>query len=84
LSENPHSTGRWNRCPKHEPYIEIEGSSEEAVKQTAEKLGLDYSKALFCSVDTLYARKYGLSEDYICNEIKRICFEEENPFVKEN
>jgi adenylate cyclase class 2 len=68
--------------PFLEPYVEIEGPNEGSVREVSDKLGFDYSKALFCSVDTLYSRKYGLTEDYICNEIKRICFDEENPFVK--
>jgi adenylate cyclase, class 2 len=66
--------------PFLEPYVEIEGPNEESVKEVAKKIGLEYNKALFCSVDTVYSKKYAISEEYICNEIKRICFDEENPF----
>jgi len=68
--------------PFLEPFIEIEGKSEESVKDMAEKLGFDYKDALFCSIDTLYSRKYNLSEDIINNQIPKIVFGMENPFVK--
>lgn len=34
----------WPRIP---PYIEIESDSEDKIKQAAESIGLDYSKAVF-------------------------------------
>lgn len=67
--------------PYLEPYVEVEGSSEESVKKVSESLGFDYSTALFCSVDTLYAKQYGISEELVNNKTPRITFEEENPFV---
>ena len=68
--------------PFLEPYVEIEGKSEEKVKQVAEKLGFEYAKALFCSVDTLYNKKYGVSEDIINNHTPEIIFSGKNPFIK--
>jgi len=68
--------------PYLEPYIEIEGKSEEVVKSTAEKLGLDYSKAMFCSADTIYSKKYNLPENVFNNEIPEIVFGKDNPFLK--
>ena len=68
--------------PFLEPFVEIEGESEESVKHIAEKLGFDYEKALFCSIDTLYSNKYNLSEDIINNQTPKIVFEMENPFVE--
>ncbi len=68
--------------PFLESYVEIEGKSEEEVKEVANKLGLDYLKARFCSVDTLYSEKYGISEDKINNHTPDILFDMENPFVK--
>jgi len=68
--------------PFLEPFVEIEGQSEAVVKEVAEKLGFDYSKAMFCSVDTVYARKYGVSEDFINNRVEKIFFDMENPFTK--
>ena len=68
--------------PFLEPFVEIEGKSEEEVRSVAVKLGFDYSKAKFCSVDTLYAEKYGISEDRINNHTPEILFGMENPFVK--
>lgn len=39
-------------------YIEIEGESEEAVRDVAEKLGLDWSVALHGGVDIIYGIKF--------------------------
>ena len=44
--------------PWVEPYIEIEGESEEAVRETASKLGLSWDDAKFGGVNTLYKEKY--------------------------
>lgn len=64
-----------------EPYVEVEGKSEEAVKQASEKLGFDYSKAIFNSVDKLYIQKYGVSEDVINNHTPEITFNGKKPFI---
>ena len=64
------------------PYVEVEGKSENEVRKTAEKLGFDYSKAKFCAVGTLYAEKYGITEDRVNNHTPEILFGMENPFVK--
>jgi adenylate cyclase class 2 len=66
--------------PFLEPYVEIEGKSEEAVKAVAQKLKFDYSKALFCSVDTLYAKQYNISEKRV-DQTPEIVFSGENPFL---
>lgn len=44
--------------PWIQPYIEIEGASEAAVKQTAAELGFDWADAVFGSVDVIYHRDY--------------------------
>ena len=68
--------------PFLEPFVEIEGGSEEAVKQVADKLGFDYQDALFCTVATLYGKKYNIPEDVINNNMPKIIFDMENPFIK--
>lgn len=68
--------------PFLEPLVEVEGRSEQAVKEVAEKLGFDYSKAMFCAVGTLYAKKYGVDENFINNHIPKINFEMQNPFLR--
>lgn len=65
--------------PFLEPYVEIEGESEAAVRAAAEKLGFDYSLAKFCSVAVLYAEKYNISAADVSNSIPRITFDK-NPF----
>ncbi len=68
--------------PFLEPFVEVEGSSEEEVKSASEKIGFNYGEALFCAVGTLYSKKYGLEEDIINNKTPRIVFDMENPFIK--
>lgn len=68
--------------PFLEPFVEVEGSDEAAVRAASEKVGFDYSAALFCSVDTLYARKYGFDEDVFNNQSDLVVFDMENPFIK--
>lgn len=67
--------------PFLEPFVEAEGTSEEAVKNVSERIGFEYDKALFCAVGKLYMMKYGIHPDHI-NKIDRIVFDMENPFVK--
>lgn len=68
--------------PFLEPFVEIEGKSEEEVKEAAKKFGFDYKKAKFCSVDTLYSEKYGFPEDRFNNHTPEVLFDMENPFLK--
>lgn len=67
--------------PFLEPCVEIEGKNEETVKKVSEKLGFNYSQALFCCITTLYQMKYGTSEEIINNQIPEIIFEGKNPFI---
>lgn len=66
--------------PFLEPLVEIEGNSEESVKSVSEKLGFDYNDARFCSADTFYSEKYGISKDRV-NNTPEILFNKENPFL---
>lgn len=67
--------------PFLEPFVEVEGNSEELVKVVSEKLGFDYSQAYFGAVDGLYEKKYGVSKDRINNQTSEIRFDGENPFL---
>ena len=67
--------------PFLEPFVEIEAKSEQAVKQATQKLGFDYEKAKFCSIDFLHAEKYNISTDVINNDIPKLIFDMENPFI---
>lgn len=68
--------------PFLEPFVEIEGHSEETVKKVSEKLGFDYSQAYFGTVGGIYSAKYGISTDIINNHTSEIIFKGKNPFVK--
>ena len=66
--------------PFLEPFVEIESDQESKVKDLSNKLGFDYSKAIFDSVDYQYSLKYNISRDQI-NQTKLIKFQGSNPFV---
>jgi adenylate cyclase class 2 len=72
--------------PFLEPFVEIEGQSEDAVRNVSEKLGFDYDSALFCTADKIYAKKYNMSAKTINNllgrEIPKLTFKMKNPFIK--
>lgn len=51
--------------PYLEPYVEIEGETEEVVKDTAALLQFDYSTAYFGSVDGFYSKKYDITEEQV-------------------
>jgi adenylate cyclase class 2 len=67
--------------PFLEPFVEVEGESESAVRAVSEKLGFDWMEAKFCAVDTLYSEKYGITTDRINNHTPEILFSMENPFL---
>ncbi len=67
--------------PFLEPYIEVEGKSEEKVKEVSKKLGFDYSQAIFGSVGKVLSLKYGIPEEIINNKFPKLIFGDENPFL---
>jgi adenylate cyclase class 2 len=66
--------------PFLEPFVEVEGKSEEEVRSVSKKIGFDYNKALFCAVGKIYQMKYGIHPDRI-NTTEKIVFDMENPFL---
>ena len=61
--------------PWLDPYIEIEGSSEEHVKELASKLGLSWDKAVFGDVMAAYRKQYPhLSEKDTVANIREVKF----------
>lgn len=68
--------------PFLEPFVEIEGKSEKEAKAVSKKLGFDYSKAWFCATGLIYSKKYNIPIEIIDNEISKITFNMENPFLK--
>lgn len=61
--------------PWVDPYIEIEGPSEEAIRNVAAELGFDWSDAKFGSVDTAYRFQYpGMTQTETVNSFAEIKF----------
>lgn len=67
--------------PFLEPFVEVEGKSEDEVRRVSELIGFDYAKAIFGTVDVLYKNKYNISKEFV-NQTSRIVFDGENPFPK--
>ena len=67
--------------PFLEPFIEIEGPSEDAVKNVANTLGCQWEDAIFDSVDAIYSSIYNISKDRVNNHTPKILFNMENPFL---
>ncbi len=65
--------------PFFEPFVEVEGTSEEDMKEASEKAGFDWSQALFCGVSKLFQKRYG--EHVHIREMPRLTFDMPNPFV---
>ncbi len=61
--------------------VEIEGVSAELVEEIAGRIGFKWEDALFCTVDKLYAKHYGIEPTYLNREVPRLIFEGANPFT---
>lgn len=59
--------------PALQPFLEIEGSHVALVRRTAQKIGLDFSQAVFGSVDLLYEKELGIPSQAI-NNLPEITF----------
>ena len=64
--------------PFYPPFVEIEGTSEEIVREASAKAGFDYGKALFCGVSKLFKTKYG--EHVNIRDMPELTFDMPNPF----
>ena len=67
--------------PFLEPFVEVEGKSENDVKDVLKKIGFDYSRALFSSALEFYETKYKISSEEF-HSIPKLIFNMENPFIK--
>lgn len=65
--------------PCTDAYSEIEASSEEQVKEIADKLGLNWEGKLLLALDDLCSKIYGISQEEALKKIKYVTFEN-NPF----
>ena len=65
--------------PFFNPFVEIEGTSEEVVEAASKKAGFDWSAALFCGVSRLYRMRYG--ENVHIREMPMLTFAMPNPFA---
>ncbi len=69
--------------PFLEPFVELEGKSENAVRRVSKKLGFDYKTAVFGATGKLISIKYGISENFINNTVPYLTFKGRNPYLKE-
>lgn len=46
--------------PGLNPFIEIEGSNENTVREVSQELGFDFEKAVFGSIDLVYEKELGI------------------------
>ena len=69
--------------PHLEPYVEIEGESENAVQGVAKKLGYEWKDAKFCGAGRIYEMVYGTHPDKLSKEKTiRLTFDDPNPFLE--
>jgi adenylate cyclase class 2 len=58
------------------PFIEIEGSSEQYVRDTAQILGFEWNEAVFGAVTQAYRKQYAdLPSDFIMDDVPEIKFD---------
>ena len=68
--------------PWIDPYIEIEAPTEEGVKDTSKKLGLDWSEAAFGDIMTAYRSQYpGTAPDDVVYNLPNIRFGDPLPDI---
>lgn len=51
--------------PGLEPFVEIEGKSEDVVRKVSEELGFDFTHAVFGSIDLVYEKELGIPAEII-------------------
>ncbi|GHO78393.1 hypothetical protein KSD_61640 [Ktedonobacter sp. SOSP1-85] len=64
--------------PFLEPFVEVEGPSEQTVRDACAHLQLPYEEAIFGSIDQLYARRYNISREVITRQISNLAFTEDS------
>jgi adenylate cyclase class 2 len=67
--------------PHLEPYIEIEGPSEESVKKAADELGFEWSSAVFGKVTELYQLQYPNGDADKLVTIPKLAFDQPLPQI---
>lgn len=67
--------------PGLETFSEIEAGSEQAVKDIALELGLNWEERIIVAAAEVYAKVYGMDIDEVLEKISYITFEE-NPFER--
>ena len=60
--------------PSLNPFVEVEGESEEVVKKVSSELGFDFEQAVFGSIDFVYEKELGISHETII-KLPEITFE---------
>lgn len=68
--------------PFLQPFIEVEGPSEQSVQGVCMRLLLPYQEAIFGSIDRLYALQYNISPEVITYAIPVLTFTGDNPLLR--
>lgn len=68
--------------PWVKPYIEVEGASEENVREVAKELGFDWNNAVFGSVEPVYYAEYDITQEEF-HTLDRITFDDPVPQLLE-
>ncbi len=63
------------------PFIEVEGASAKSVKKASADLGMDYSNALFGSIDRVYQAELGILP-HIFNKLPEVTFSTAQSLMK--
>jgi len=61
--------------PGLHPFLEVEGKTEESVKEAVQKLALDYTQAKFCEVSFVYEYELGIPPEIMKDKTPIITFE---------
>ena len=64
--------------PFYNPFVEVEATSEETVRDISIKAGFEWNSALFCGVSKLFKMKYG--EHVNIRDMPKLIFNMPNPF----
>jgi adenylate cyclase class 2 len=67
--------------PHLEPLVEVEGISEDHVRDVSTTLGFAWESAYFCAINFLYAKHYDIDSKVVSRDVPSLMFDQTNPFL---